>query len=249
MFKILQLSLVFCWGLCLANTGRSEEQNKPKAIVEKAIKAKGGKVKLSRINAFSAKISMTSREGESVSRDTADVWVQGFDQIRIVMLLGQKRNVDTTVINGDKGSMKAGTERLVLPEKIVNEYKNRLYGLRLTSTLTPLLEKEFSLAALAEIRVNDRPAVGMTVTQKDRPDIKLYFDKATHLPAQLEFEIKAPGGMKTAVCIFGEYKEINGIKHFTKLTSKIGNELSVDAEFTEIRLLGKLDAKLFALPQ
>lgn len=151
-------------------------------------------------------VKMTFKEEKSVARYTADVSVQGFDQIRIVMELGHKSKVETTVINGDKGSMKAETELFVMPEKMVNEYKNRLYGLRLTYMLTPLLEKDVGLAALAEIRVNDRPAVGMMVKKKDRPNIKLYFDKATNLPAQLESEINAPGGKKTVVCIFGDYE-------------------------------------------
>jgi outer membrane lipoprotein-sorting protein len=225
---------------------RSDAPKDLKAIVEEAIKAAGGKDKLSKINAFSARVKMTFKEEKSVARYTAEVSVQGFDQIRIVMELEDKSKVDTTVINGDKGSMKAGTELLVMPEKMVNEYKNRLYGLRLMYTLTPLLEKDVGLAALAEIKVNDRPAVGMIVTKKDRPDIKLYFDKATKLPAQLEFEINAPGGKKTVVCIFGDYKEFNGIKHFTKVVSKTGKELTVEAEFADVKLLDKLDAKTFA---
>jgi hypothetical protein len=249
MSNTLGLSLVFCLGLSLTNSGRSDELDESKAIVEKAIKAAGGKDKLARINAFSARVKMTFKEGKSVDRYTADVMVQGFDRIRIVMALGDNDKVETTVINGDKGSIKWGTELLVMPEKMVNEYKNRLYGLRLAYTLTPLLEKGVSLVALAEIRVNDRPAVGMIATKKDRPDIKLYFDKATNLPAQLEFEINAPGGKKTVVCVFGDYKDFNGTEHFTKVMSKTGNELTVEAEFADVKLLEKLDAKLFALPQ
>jgi hypothetical protein len=249
MLKIMDLSLVFFLGLCLANSGCADNEDEPKAIVEKAIRAAGGKNQLARINAFSAKFKMTFKEQKSVARYTADVSVQSFDQIRIVMELGDKNKVETTVINGDKGSMKAETEPFVMPEKMVNEYKNRLYGLRLTYLLTPLLEKDVGIAALAEIRVNDRPAVGMIVTKKDRPDLKLYFDKATNLPAQLEFEIDAPGGKKTVVCIFGDYEEVNGIKHFTKVTSKTGNELTVEAEFAEVKLLEKLDAKRFVLPK
>jgi outer membrane lipoprotein-sorting protein len=249
MCKILGLSLVFCLGLSLASSGRSDDQDESKAIVEKAIKATGGKDKLARINAFSARVTMTSKEGKSVARYTADVTVQGFDRIRIAMALGDNDKVETTVINGDKGSIKWGTELLVMPEKMVNEYKNRLYGLRLAYTLTPLIEKDVSLVALAEIRVNDRPAVGMIVTKKDRPDIKLYFDKATNLPAQLEFEINAPGGKKTVVCVFGDYKDFDGTKHFTKVTSKTGNDDTEETEFANVKLLEKLDAKLFALTQ
>jgi hypothetical protein len=89
----------------------------------------------------------------------------------------------------------------------------------------------------------------MIVMKTDRPDIKLYFDKATNLPNQLEFEINAPGGKKPVVCVFGDYKDLDGTKYFTKVTSKTGNELTVEAEFTEVKLLEKLDAKLFAVPQ
>ena len=73
MRKISGLSLVFCLGLCLTNSGRSDDQDESKGIVKKAIKAAGGKDKLARINAFSAKVKTTFKEGKSVARYTADV--------------------------------------------------------------------------------------------------------------------------------------------------------------------------------
>ena len=249
MRKIWCLSLVFCVCPCLTNSGRCDDHDDATAIVEKAIQAMGGKEKLAAINAYTARVKTTDKEGASVANYSAELSIQGFDRLRIVVELEDKSRVATTVINGDKGSEKSGTELFVMPEKVVTEYKNRLYGLRVAGMPTMLLEKDVGLAALAEISVNDRPAVGMIVTKKDRPDIKLYFDKATNLPAQLEFEINAPGGKKTVVCVFRDYKDFDGIKHFTAMTSKTGNDLTVEARFADVKFLDKLDAQRFALPQ
>ncbi|MBY0524618.1 MAG: hypothetical protein K2R98_14535 [Gemmataceae bacterium] len=50
-------------------------------------------------------------------------------------------------------------------------------------TLAPLLEKDSQLTLLPEIKVEDKPAVGLKLSRKDRKDYSIYFDKESKRPA------------------------------------------------------------------
>jgi hypothetical protein len=58
------------------------------------------------------------------------------------------------------------------------------------------------------------------VEQQGYKDLSLYFDKATGLPARADipFKIKKNGDETTVSLLFSDYKEIDGVKHSTKIT-------------------------------
>jgi len=47
--------------------------------------------------------------------------------------------------------------------------------------LAPLKDKAYTLAPIGEVKVEDRPALGLRVSRKGNRDINLYFDKKTYL--------------------------------------------------------------------
>ena len=57
------------------------------------------------------------------------------------------------------------------------------------------------------------------MTRKGFPDADLFFDKETNLPVKLETRFKETKDTLevTHVLTFGEYKEIDGVKYFTRL--------------------------------
>src|SRR5262249_25995452 len=115
-------------------------------------------------------------------------------------------------------------------------------------------EKGYSLAPLGEIKVDDRPAVGVKVTHKDRPDVDLYFDKKSGLPVKCEMRLKGYAGNyaqfdEAAFEFFlSEYKETDGVKHFTKVVVKADGKQVMEIELTEIAPQDKLDDNAFAKP-
>ena len=54
-------------------------------------------------------------------------------------------------------------------------------------------ERTFELSPVPPVDVGGNPAVGVKVSAKDRPDVKLFFDKTTHLLAKVEWKGKYAG--------------------------------------------------------
>ena len=104
---------------------------------------------------------------------------------------------------------------------VLTPLRHGFTGLRLVETLTPLLDRGTKLAALGESKVDDTPVVGVKVSRKGMPDLDLYFDKKTNLPAKAEMRVTEAGKVEaTYVAFFSEYKKVGGRQVFTRLTVK-----------------------------
>src|SRR5947209_9536517 len=132
------------------------------------------------------------------------------------------------VLNGDKGWAQAAGQNSDVPPNYVPFLKDLFYALRMPQVVPQLTDGAFKLAPLGEVKVGDRPALGVTVTHKDRKDVGLYFDKETGLPVKAEVRLTDPDGKETTVeAVYADYKEFDGLKHPGKITIKVD-----DKEFT-----------------
>ena len=123
-----------------------------------------------------------------------------------------------------------------------------LYALRGPQLVSSLRGKEFKLSHLGEVKIDDKPAVGLLVNHKDHKDMSLYFDKNTGLPVKTEIRLKEPQGQEVTIEFhYGDFKDFDGMKHPTKITIKLDNK-EVVAEVSEIKGEEKLDDSLFAKP-
>ena len=124
--------------------------------------------------------------------------------------------------------------------------------MRLAQHLTALTDPKYQLSSLGELKIGERLAVGIKVAEKDRPDLDLFFDKDTCLPLRIEVRIKEPaplGGMEmTHAVYFEDYKDFDGLKHFTKLTLKRDDKSLIELELSEVKRQPKLDDSVFAKP-
>ncbi|HZY85230.1 MAG TPA: hypothetical protein VFE78_10395 [Gemmataceae bacterium] len=79
---------------------------------------------------------------------------------------------------------------------------------RVTNLVPLLKDKTFSLAPLGEDKVEGKPAVGVKVSSKDRPDVSLYFDKASGLLVKYAYRSRGMGESKEALheTILGDYR-------------------------------------------
>jgi hypothetical protein len=95
-----------------------------------------------------------------------------------------------------KGAQLAGLQRSAYVERVL--------------TLVPLLrEPGFALAPLGEGAVDGRPVLGVKVSAADRPDVSLYFDRASHLLVKVAYRDQ-DAGSKTEVLnetVLGDYRE------------------------------------------
>jgi hypothetical protein len=108
------------------------------------------------------------------------------------------------------------------------------------------------LSLIDEIKVGDKPAVGVLVKSKGHRDVKLYFDKANGLLVKREHRpfdngIGIGDGCKEEV-FFSDFQEKHGIKHYTRIIVLHDGKTTLDARVAEIELLQNIAAKVFAKP-
>jgi hemoglobin len=229
----------------------SQDRSRAESLLEKAIEAMGGKARLAKFETGTWKGKFVFKDGRADTKTTGTLqscW-QGGGKYRMALdAKGGDAGKLLLVLNGDEGWLKEKDRVAELPGQFLPLLKDGLDGLRLMHLLAALKDKELQLACLDEIKIKDRPAVGLKAVFKGRKEIRLFFDKAKGLPLQAEFRLKDPlGDEKILKCHYGDYKEFDRLKHFTKITAYIGDR-EVSVELTEIKSRDKLDKSLFAKP-
>jgi hypothetical protein len=225
-----------------------------RAVVDRAIKEMGGKDKLARFQ------SVTWKGKGTVQIDAVTVTFTDEISARGLGLYNWQVNAEVNgraiglaiVFNGDKAWLKPDNAATAVnfPKQYVPLFQTDLRAVRLAQHLLPLTEKGYRLSHLGELKVGDRPAVGVKVSHKDWPDLDLHFDKETGLPVRAELRLKdGPDGPEVVHSLtFGGYKETDGVKHFTKVALRRDDKLTVEVEATEVSFPDKLDDSLFDKP-
>jgi len=232
---------------------RSGEEKDLRAIVAKGIKATGGEANFLKYKAIHIKGTGTFYGlGEGIPY-TGEWHFHEVKQSRFTLdikVMDQNLKL-TQIVNGDKGWMKFNDDTKDMSEDELAEEKASMYS-SWVSRLVPLKDKEFKLAALGDVKVEDKDAVGVRVTREGKRDVNLYFDKGTGLLLKSEFRVKdvKAGNNKemTQETLYTDYKAFQGTKHATKIVIKRDGKLFVEANMTEYQPLEKIDDGLFARP-
>jgi RNA polymerase sigma factor (sigma-70 family) len=219
-------------------------------LVDRAIKALGGRKKLSNFTAGTCKIKGKVLDAQGDLFDI-EASLQGADRVRLEgELTRDGMSVKATIIlNGDKGWAKFADNVKDSPKEAVVAIKDIIRAFRYVHAVTPLKDKGVTLSPLGEVNVDGKPAVGLKVACKDEQDIHVFFDKATSLP--LKAELKAPnraGAEDALEFTFSDYKEFDGRKHFTKVGLKINGTAFFEVDLSDYRWLEKLEASTFERP-
>jgi outer membrane lipoprotein-sorting protein len=244
MWKTLAIAAVTGAALVWTPSGRSGGDKDARAIIDKAIQAMGGEKTLKKHQAATFKEKGTYYGmGDGVPY-TGEYAMQYPNQFRMEI-----EGVFIIVINGDKGWMKMGGETKEMEK---DQLRNQLKDLKAgwISSLLPLKDKAFSLTALPETEVEKKPALGVKVTRKDWPEVKLYFDKQTGRLVKNEFRSFAQeqGKEVTSEHFMQDHKEMDGAQIPTHIIVKRDGKLFVDAHVVQYKAAGKLDGKVFAMP-
>jgi hypothetical protein len=241
-------SLIIALLLFTSGTGRAADED-VKAIIDKAIKAHGGADKLNQDKASVAKNQGTIDLAGGI-KFTEETTVQ-LDRIKSVLDLEVKGQTvrQTTVYNGEKAWLNVLNMTTELEGKALEEVKESAYLLRV-SRLTALKDKPYELSALGEIKVNDRPAVGVKVSSKGHRDVNLFFDKETGLVAKIERRGVDPMTEKefTEERIITEYQEKDGVKFPKKAVINRDGKKFIELEVLEIKTRDKFEDSEFAKP-
>jgi hypothetical protein len=242
-------ALVFILG---AAAPAQDGEKQARAILDKGVKALGGEANLKKFKAYTWKVSQkpTYRVPEDRDAITVELSVQFPDRFRRVLTRTGRRDGKSTitlVVDGAKGWYKAGGEtRGLVKEELANE-KEDLY-LEWVLRLYPLRDKQFKLQPLGETKVKGKDAVGLKVSCKGRPDVRLYFDKGTGLPVKCERPVQKPAEKVDETIYFEGYQEAKGIKWPVKRTIFHGRHQVSEERTIEFAPAGKLGVALFAKP-
>jgi hypothetical protein len=236
MRKILGILLAGGLVLTWLGVARSGEGDDARAIVTKAIKAMGGEKSLAKHQTASWTEKGTYYGMGKAVPFTGKYAVQMPDRFRMEI-----EGAFTIVYAGDKGWIQSKSEtKEMSKEELANQKNDHRAGE--ISSLLPLTDKAFTLSSLGDMKVEDKPSVGVKVTRKGYPEVKLYFDKKTSLLLMSEFPSKAAEqDFKdcTMTMYFGGYKEIEGGQVPTKLVMKRDGKLFVEAEVSDYKTVGK----------
>jgi hypothetical protein len=249
---------MFCVGLTctvlLAVLGfvRADDQAEGLALIDKAIKAAGGDDKLAKLQSATWKAKGTVEEDNAQVNFAIEGTMQAVDKHRLEVeatFNGRTMKV-VLVLNGDKAWAQTNERVEEAPEDAVKLITGVFRALRSSQLLTPFKDKAYKLSPLGEVKVGDRPAMGVKVTHAEQRELDLFFDKETGLLSKCGMRLPdRPGGQDMDwEFLFSEFKDIEGIKHFTTITMQREGKKMFVLEISEVKPQEKVDESLFAKP-
>src|SRR5438045_2362688 len=142
--------------LSVGITSRALADDETQAIIEKAIKAHGGREKLSKERTVQSKTKGTIEllGGLAFSQE---ITIQLPKQLKEVMDLevgGMKVTV-TTALNGDKAWITANGKDIEVTDKIMTELTEGVYRAEVMG-MVKLNDKKYELSSLGDVTVNDK---------------------------------------------------------------------------------------------
>jgi hypothetical protein len=248
----LLAALALCAWLASTNPAPAQD-NEARTLVEKGIKALGGEKNVAKLRARHARYEGHLFFGEARAAVKADEAVQLPGKFRMQMDLEANNRKATVIdlIDGDKGQRDQNGGLKPLEGELLAAVRRALRNLHAAGTLTDLLrDKAYTLSPLGELKVNDRPAVGVKVSHKGRADVDLYFAKDNHLLVKVEW--RAPNfDLQQEVAweaLFGNYKETDGVLCPRSVLLNIDGKKYMEVEVTEIRFAERIDDAMFTRP-
>lgn len=244
--------VIGCIGLLTLCTPVRADDAKLQEVVDRAIKAHGGLDNLKKFKASATKQKGKVRVMGQAFDYTSEASLQLPDRFRLEVKTnaGGQEFTFIQVINGNKGWMKLADNSQELDKDMLDEAKEQLNAANITQ-LVCLKDKEYKLSTLGEVKVGDRPAIGIRVERKGYRDVSLFFDKEKSLLRKMETRGKDPmqGGQEyTSTTLYDDYKKVEGMMVAYKTTVERDGKPFVDGEVTEVTVSEKLDDSVFEKP-
>ncbi len=249
MRRLLVSFLAF--GLAVGLVSRAAAQDDPKEIVKKAIAAHGGADKLNKYkasrNSSKGTISLMGVDLDFTS-DTVSMYPSKQKIVIKMDFMGQSITVVQMIV-GDKVSQTVNGTAQEIPDAQKAELKQSM-EMQHAMNLTPLLQdKEFKLKSIPAIKVNGKEAAGVAVTGTNLKEIKMYFDRASHLLVKLERMGADPtggGGEVKQEMFLSDYQDVSGLKKPTKVSMTNDGKKFMESTVIRQQVMEKIDDKEFA---
>jgi hypothetical protein len=221
------------------------------AIIDKAIEASGGLEKLQKAKAqqFTGKGKM--QMGDMALEYAAKYVTLAPNKFRFDLKMefgGQK--VELSVGTDGKKAWESGLGELRDMEKEkAEEFHHNVYVMNI-SRVYPLKDKEFKLTTLGESKSGEMTLVGIKVAHASHRDVSLFFDKKSGLLIKSSCRIHDEFQNKevTQEITFSGYHDKDGLKIFDKMTIQRDGKDFLTEEFSDQKVLEKIDEKQFNKP-
>ncbi len=244
--RILSIGLL----LVSANALRAADDD-PKAIIARGVKAHGGVEKITKYQAArSTNKGKLKIPGVGEVEFTQEVSYMLPDKLKDTLsfsVAGQAVSV-VTLVNGDTIAIEANGNAVDGGDAVKESIKAMRYMVKVAKLASLVQDKGYEFSLVGEVKVEDKPAVGIRVVSKGQKDINLFFSKETGLLVKIEHRTMKPGGggEVTEERIIQSYeKGTDGLPVPKKVLIKHDGETFAEAEVIEFNFLEKIDASEF----
>lgn len=142
-----------------------------------------------------------------------------------------------------------GKDINMMLDKIADLMHEQIYLSEVTR-LTNLKDKKFQLSSLGEAKVQDKPAIGIRVANKDHKDINLFFDKDTGLLVKFEHRTVDINTQQEVneERIITEFQDKDGLKEAKKAIINRDGKKYIEVEVLEVKYQDDIDDTQFSKP-
>jgi hypothetical protein len=228
-----------------------EADKEIKAIIAKAIEARGGEANLQKYKARTYSFSGT------MYIDGSEAAVSGIANEEAPVKTSVKTNITLAgaeiafaqVFTGDKGWESINGTTQELDKATMDEVREQMYVGEIAE-LRGLRDTGVKLYFLGESKVDGKPAIGVRVSCKGRRDVKLFFDKEKGLLLRTESRGKdvARGAAYARVTVYSNYKNVSGLMIPFKEVVSHDDKPYLAIELSEVTVTDKLPDSIFAKP-
>jgi hypothetical protein len=226
-------------------------QDEARAMIDKAIEARGGAAAIERYKAVTAKFSATYYRNETEWKTTGTAYELAFEQSRVdwEMQSPDQNAYVVQVFDRDKGWVSMNGTLSDMTKDEVAEFREVLYA-SAVADLHGLTGPGFQLTPLGTSKVGDKTVVGVRVSSKGHRDISLYFDKGSGLLLKKTLRRKEAGAAAefTEEMLYGDYRNVSGLMFPFHVSETRDGKTSFVGDWSEITVAEKLRDGILTKP-
>ncbi len=241
--------LFSCFLIACLSCSSTQGAPEPDAILKKAIEAHGGVKNIKKPRMGILKGVSKDNDAEVTQEETFDL-PKRWKRVTVLSFEGKKRTSFLLEVEGKHWEWEDGGE--------VRQTKNEQMAVSHFGLLTKMVEltdEKVILSALPEIMIDGQAAIGFTA-KFEAGKGHYYFDRNTGLLLQAIFNWQPePGKVLQAKSVFGDYKEIDGVKlpyrrtYFLKGGDFMDFFQIAEILIKDVRILDRLPNSVFAIPR
>jgi hypothetical protein len=239
--------------VCSGMHGQNE-QHDPKGIIERAVAALGGKAKLAGLERCYIKAKAKFPDMPVLW----ETWTEYPDRVKQVMSFdddcGRQMKI-IMVVNGKQGWKKlvdvqdGKFDTVSMPEEELK--KDESYSHRvLVCRLYPLLEDNQVKMTFEGLNKDEKePMYHVRVVTRKKTVLNLFFDINDNMLKRCSVRLSGgPHDGKLMETSFTDYKDFDGLKYATRVTSRIGGKVFTEEQVIDLRTIKTFPIETFSMP-